>query len=177
MALVTWTMKLLLVDLQRIPLMALPIWANYYKKLYADETLNVSKEEFEKPENINIRIDCDKKVDENPVVSFANLKEKKQVEDAYVFEFKNKFYMVMRDMGVFHPHVGLILESKDGINWSEPKLGYKTSADYFGGEIERFERPQVLMKNGKPTYLFLALMGGKYNTSSGAVLKIDNKKF
>ena len=45
--------------------MALPIWANYYKKLYADETLNVSQEEFEKPENINIRIDCDKKVDEN----------------------------------------------------------------------------------------------------------------
>ena len=85
--------------------------------------------------------------------------------------------MVMRDMGVFYPHVGLILESEDGINWSEPKLGYKTSKDYFGGKIERFERPQILMKDGKPTHLFLAFMGGKYNTSSGAVLKIDNSKF
>lgn len=116
-----------------------------------------------------------KKIEENPVVTFAP--KKKQVEDAYVFNYKNKYYMVMRDMGVFHPHVGLILESEDGVKWSEPKLGYKTSADYFGGKIERFERPQVLMKEGKPTYLFLALMGGKYNTSSGAVLKIDNSKF
>lgn len=118
-----------------------------------------------------------KKVKENPVVSFADMKPKRQVEDAYVFFHKNKYYMVMRDMGVFHPHVGLILESEDGVNWSKPKLGYKTSADYFGGEIERFERPQVLMKDGKPTHLFLALMGGKYKTSSGAVLKIDNTKF
>lgn len=116
-----------------------------------------------------------KKLEQNPVVSFSDLE--KQVEDAYVFSYKNKFYMVMRDMGVFHPHVGLILESEDGVHWSEPKLGYKTSRDYFGGKIERFERPQVLLKDGKPTYLFLALMGGKYSTSSGAVLKIDTSKF
>lgn len=38
--------------------MALPIWALYYKKLYADETLNISKENFEKPEKLTIRIDC-----------------------------------------------------------------------------------------------------------------------
>ncbi|MFK5957548.1 MAG: transglycosylase domain-containing protein [Lutibacter sp.] len=39
--------------------MALPIWALYYKKMYADSTLNVSKEEFEKPKNLSIRINCD----------------------------------------------------------------------------------------------------------------------
>ena len=39
--------------------MALPIWALYYKKLYADETLKVSQEEFERPENLSIRVDCD----------------------------------------------------------------------------------------------------------------------
>ena len=38
--------------------MALPIWALYYKKLYADSTLNVSQEEFEKPENLTIQLDC-----------------------------------------------------------------------------------------------------------------------
>ena len=83
----------------------------------------------------------------------------------------------MRDMGVIHPHVGLMVESEDGINWSAPKLGYGDSSIYFGGKVERFERPQILMKDGKPEYLFLALMGGRYNTSSGAVLKIDNTKF
>ncbi len=40
--------------------MALPIWALYYKKLYADKTLNISQEEFEKPKNLSIEIDCDK---------------------------------------------------------------------------------------------------------------------
>ncbi|MFD2724836.1 penicillin-binding protein 1A [Hyunsoonleella rubra] len=40
--------------------MALPIWALYMKSCYADETLNVSKEEFEEPENLSIVVDCSK---------------------------------------------------------------------------------------------------------------------
>ena len=39
--------------------MAMPIWALYMKKNYADEDLKISQDEFEKPENLNIRIDCD----------------------------------------------------------------------------------------------------------------------
>ncbi len=39
--------------------MALPIWGLYMKKCYADETLNVSKEEFEKPNDLSIIIDCE----------------------------------------------------------------------------------------------------------------------
>ncbi len=39
--------------------MALPIWALYYQKLYADSTLTISQEEFEKPENLSIKIDCE----------------------------------------------------------------------------------------------------------------------
>jgi len=42
--------------------MALPIWAIYYKKLYADKTLNVSNKEFSKPPNMQIELNCD---DEN----------------------------------------------------------------------------------------------------------------
>ena len=38
--------------------MALPIWGLYMKACYADETLNVSKGEFEKPLNLKIDIDC-----------------------------------------------------------------------------------------------------------------------
>lgn len=117
-----------------------------------------------------------KKYEGNPIVSFSHLK--KQVEDAYVFSYNKKRYMVMRDMGVIHPHCGLILESEDGLNWSEPQLGYNFSTAYLEGEekIERFERPQVLMIDGKPSYLFLAAMGGQNKKSTAAVLKIDTSK-
>jgi penicillin-binding protein 1A len=37
---------------------ALPIWGLFMKKCYANEKLNVSKEEFEKPENLAIKVDC-----------------------------------------------------------------------------------------------------------------------
>jgi penicillin-binding protein 1A len=37
---------------------ALPIWAMFMKKCYADETLNVSKSEFERPANLSIKVDC-----------------------------------------------------------------------------------------------------------------------
>ena len=38
--------------------MALPIWALYMKKCYADKSLDVSKGEFEKPEKLTISVDC-----------------------------------------------------------------------------------------------------------------------
>ena len=38
--------------------MALPIWALYMKKNYADEDLGISTEEFEKPEELSIRVVC-----------------------------------------------------------------------------------------------------------------------
>ena len=43
--------------------MALPIWALFMKKNYADESLGISKDEFERPENLTINVDCDKEVD------------------------------------------------------------------------------------------------------------------
>jgi penicillin-binding protein 1A len=59
--------------------MALPIWALFMKSCYADETLNVSKEEFAKPDNLSIELDCEiyqgnfkknKKEDDNPEIDF-----------------------------------------------------------------------------------------------------------
>jgi penicillin-binding protein 1A len=38
--------------------MSLPIWGLYMKACYADETLNVSTDKFEKPSRLNINIDC-----------------------------------------------------------------------------------------------------------------------
>jgi len=40
--------------------MALPIWALYMKENYADEDLDVSKEDFVEPENMSINVDCTK---------------------------------------------------------------------------------------------------------------------
>lgn len=37
---------------------ALPIWAIFMKKCYGDETLEVSREPFERPANLQIKVDC-----------------------------------------------------------------------------------------------------------------------
>ncbi|WP_276974770.1 transglycosylase domain-containing protein [Flavobacterium filum] len=42
--------------------MALPIWGLYMDKCYKDDKLNVSKEPFERPENITVKVDCWKAV-------------------------------------------------------------------------------------------------------------------
>ncbi len=38
--------------------MALPIWALFMQKVYADSTLNISSDEFEPPLNFNLNLDC-----------------------------------------------------------------------------------------------------------------------
>ncbi|WP_188620895.1 penicillin-binding protein 1A [Flavobacterium suaedae] len=38
--------------------MALPIWGIYMKKCYEDKSLDISKKEFERPENLSIPVDC-----------------------------------------------------------------------------------------------------------------------
>ncbi|MFD1293108.1 penicillin-binding protein 1A [Lutibacter holmesii] len=48
--------------------MALPIWALYYKKLYADPELSVSQEDFEMPEDLSIQVDCNETTEEDETV-------------------------------------------------------------------------------------------------------------
>ncbi|MEC3906362.1 transglycosylase domain-containing protein [Tamlana sp. 2201CG12-4] len=51
--------------------MALPIWGLYMKSCYADEDLNISKEEFVEPKELSINVDCTKVIDntadDNPI--------------------------------------------------------------------------------------------------------------
>ncbi|MFD0863062.1 penicillin-binding protein 1A [Sungkyunkwania multivorans] len=42
--------------------MALPIWALYMKKCYENKDLEISKEDFEKPDNLKINVDCSRAV-------------------------------------------------------------------------------------------------------------------
>jgi penicillin-binding protein 1A len=44
--------------------MALPIWALYMKQNYAVPDLNVSTDDFEAPEEMTIRVDCSKPLEE-----------------------------------------------------------------------------------------------------------------
>jgi penicillin-binding protein 1A len=44
--------------------MSLPSWALFMQKCYADKTLKISKEEFEKPEKLSIDINCEEKQEE-----------------------------------------------------------------------------------------------------------------
>ncbi|HEY9184367.1 MAG TPA: transglycosylase domain-containing protein [Salegentibacter sp.] len=45
--------------------MALPIWGMYMKDLYADEELEISQEDFPRPENLSIEVNCDNYYQEN----------------------------------------------------------------------------------------------------------------
>jgi hypothetical protein len=66
--------------------------------------------------------------------------------------------------------------------WTYPKIAFLPLRDYGVQEptappklkrYGRLERPQLLMRNGKPEYLFGASQGGKYMTASSFVFKIS----
>lgn len=115
---------------------------------------------------------------DNPVLDFSSLGDNKQCEDAYIWIADGKFNMILRDMGFYNHDYGLYYTSDDGLNWSEPKIAFYGADIYFNEESKgltrqgRFERPQILVRNGKAAYLFAAFRGGKYDTASGVVLKL-----
>lgn len=55
--------------------MALPIWAIYMKKCYEDKTLNVSKDEFEKPKNLAPWAECKSVVNDSIQETLIDLNE------------------------------------------------------------------------------------------------------
>ncbi len=110
------------------------------------------------------------------------------IEDGYAFEYNHKVYLVTTDNhGMIEFGGGLIWESEDGINFSESKQAFTVLKNYLGGKIpakayrtkgeagDKFERPQILMIDGKPAYIYMPsgtnVSGGK--GSAGYVLKIN----
>lgn len=114
-----------------------------------------------------------------PILDLRSVVADAQSEDAFVWVDGGIFKMIMRDMGYWNHQAGLYFESENGIDWSRPQVGFRRAHCYFdeaptGNNLDdRFERPQLLMRDGKPAYLFAAIRGGAYHTSSGAVLKIS----
>ncbi|MCD8080741.1 MAG: glycoside hydrolase family protein [Bacteroides sp.] len=119
----------------------------------------------------------------NPVVDLSGYGNNRQVEDAYVWHQEGKFCMLMRDMGFVNHEVGLYFESENGTDWGKPQIAWWGAQEYLEEppapshlkRYGRFERPQLLMKKGKPAYLFNAMQGGRYMTASGFVFRIGEK--
>jgi len=117
----------------------------------------------------------------NPIIDYSARGGNTQIEDAYVYIEDGKFRMIARDMGIFNHEVGLYLESDDGIRWSEPKIAYHAVREYVSEppgprhlrKYGRLERPQILMRDGKPAYLFVASQGGRYMNTSAFVFRIE----
>lgn len=121
------------------------------------------------------------KYNQKPLIDLSRTGEKVQIEDAYVFIENGKFKMVARDVGYFDHFGGIYFESGNGVDWSKPQIAFH-GADYYNVHDNKheylkrrngLERPQLLIQNQKPTHLFTATQGGKYNLSSGFVFKID----
>lgn len=116
----------------------------------------------------------------NPVIDFSKYGNNAQMEDAFVWLENRQFNMIARDMGYINHENGLLMHSKNGLKWSKPEVAYRATKFYFQQEqapkhlkkYGRFERPQLLLRDGKPVYLFTTTQGGKYKTSSPFIFKI-----
>ncbi|TYP98417.1 glycosyl hydrolase family 43 [Sphingobacterium allocomposti] len=126
------------------------------------------------------------KVSDNAVIDFSDRPNNAQLEDAFVWEEDGTYFMVARDMGFYNHEFGLLLSSKDGINWSEPKVAYLDMKSYVSEgkpapHLKRFgrlERPMFLLDEvtGRPRFLFGATQGGDYATSTAFVFEILSYK-
>lgn len=120
------------------------------------------------------------KYEHNPVIDFSHMPGNAQLEDAFVWQQQQKLHMLCRDMGIYNHEYGLLMDSRDGLHWNKPGIAYYNADKYIQQppapshlkKYGRFERPQLLLKEGKPAYLFTASQGGQYMTSSSFLFKV-----
>lgn len=119
---------------------------------------------------------------EGPYVMYPNpvTKNKQAIEDGYAFIYKNQICLLTTDNhGIIKKGGGLLWRSDDGLNFDKYEPGFHLLEEYTGkerlkdarqhyGAFPKFERPQVLMQNDKPTYLYVpsgANIDGKDGTA------------
>lgn len=111
----------------------------------------------------------------NPIFNFGD--RSAHVEDACVFIENGTWNWLSRDMGQFGHTGGLHMTSSNGLDWSEPQIGFKGLFDYFDEPrlgLHRegaLERPQVLLQDGRATHVFFASRGGNHRLSTAIVFE------
>ncbi len=107
-----------------------------------------------------------------------------EIEDGYAFYENGKVCLLTTHNEAGE---GYLWQSKDGLHFDTPILGFNRIEKYLGNEMlkdatvirgKKFERPQLLMMDGKPRYLYVAsgvnFSGG--NTSCSCVLRIKDSE-
>jgi len=113
------------------------------------------------------------------------------IEDGYAFLHKDRICLLTTDNhGILEKGGGLLWVSEDGVHFelseqgfypAEKHLGKKAlqkARRHYGGNIIKFERPQVLMINEEPAYLYVTSgyhFFGKESTAS-YVMRFTNGK-
>ncbi|CAA6676330.1 MULTISPECIES: glycoside hydrolase family protein [unclassified Lentimonas] len=104
-----------------------------------------------------------------------------EIEDGYAFYENGKVYLLTTHN---EGGSGYLWESVDGIHFKEPILGFDQLSHYLPAKElkgakklrgHKFERPQVLLQDGRPTHLFVA-SGSNFNGGSGSyscVLRVN----
>ncbi|MDB4384833.1 glycoside hydrolase family protein [Opitutaceae bacterium] len=98
-----------------------------------------------------------------------------EIEDGYAFQENGGIFLLTTHNSA---GTGYLWPSVDGMNFDEPAMGYDTMPNYLGSDQlkgarimrgEKFERPQMLLHDGRPRYLYLAAganwTGGRGSTS------------
>lgn len=95
------------------------------------------------------------------------------IEDGYAFCENGKIYLLTTDNKV---GAGFLWESDDGIHFGAPTVGFDRIGKYFSPKQlkgatsyrgQKFERPQILVQDGRPTHLYVA-SGTNINGGKGA---------
>ncbi len=94
----------------------------------------------------------------------------RNIEDGYAFMYNGKFALLTTDNhGIIEEGGGILWTSEDGIHFNDFEKGYhrinqytnvdmKQVAVHYGPqnrEYAKFERPQLLLKNGTPDYMYV----------------------
>ena len=104
-----------------------------------------------------------KRLRDDPIFQFED--KSKHVEDPYIWWTGSRYELVMKDMNgkvCGQKGGGIYATSQDGIDWTiaEPPMAYPRKFTLTDGSTfspDFLERAQVLVAEGKPTHLFVAI--------------------
>ncbi len=110
------------------------------------------------------------------------------VEDGYAFLWNGRVCLLTTDNhGILERGGGLLWTAEDGLSFETPTSGFhrvraylgggvpRTARRYYGGKEPKFERPQVLVIDGEPQYLYVP-SGTNLQGGSGTCLYLLERR-